>query len=250
MAKIIAVANQKGGVAKTSSTFILADNLASKGYKVLMVDFDSQASLTISCGIEPSEVDTIDSYLLNDEDLEEIIISGICDKENLCLIPSDITLAVVEQQLYTQMCRESYLKSRLDSVASKFDYILIDCSPSLGVLTINPLVASNYVIIPSTPEYLAYRGIDLLYDTIAKVKQKLNNKLQIAGVFVTMFDTRPLHHREVIDLIRKNYKLLGIIGTSTIVRDSILQGKSVHSVSPKHKIALQYEVIAKEIIKL
>ena len=248
--KIFAVVNQKGGVAKTSSALILGDILASKGYSCLLVDLDAQSSLTISSGIEPEGIPSMYDVLCEDTPIEDIILCGISDKgEKLCLAPTDITLSVAELSISNMMNRDTLLKRKLASVVESFDYIIIDCSPSLSLLTINALVACDSVIVPSSAEYLSYRGLKLLMDTIDRIKANEHNQtLDIKGVIVTLFDSRTLHHREVYDLINSKYPVLGCVGISTAVRDAVLQGKSLYTINPKHKISQQYLNITEALL--
>lgn len=250
MAKVYAIANQKGGVAKTSSTLMIGDILASKGFKVLLLDLDPQSSLTIACGIEPEDITSMYDVLCEDIDIEDILLCNISDKgENLCLAPTDITLSVAELSISNMMNRDTLLRRKIAHVRDKFDYVLIDCSPSLSLLTINALVACDACLVPSTADYLSYRGLKLLMDTIQRIKKnELNPTLSLRGVFITLFNGRTLHHREVYDLIKEGYSVLGTVGISTAVRDAVLQGKSLYTIDPKHKISKQYLDIVEVLI--
>lgn len=243
---IISIINQKGGVAKTTSTFSLAECLREKGKKVLMVDLDPQASLTISTGIEPEEIQkTIYSVLCENVSIKEAMI----DLNKYYLVPSIIDLSVAEIQLVSEYGREYLLKTALSLVENDFDFILIDCPPSLGLLTVNALCASDKVIIPVTTEYLALRGIKLLMSTIDRVK-KLNSKMEILGIIPTMYDPRTLHGNEVLESLKKDYPNLVFepVTKSIKVSDSILAATNIVESNPTHKISEAYRKVAEVIV--
>jgi chromosome partitioning protein len=246
MSKVIALVNQKGGVGKTTSTLNLATALTLLKKKVLMVDFDPQSSLTISNGIEPEQLQkTIYNALIEDIDIKNIIIKT----DLLHFIPATIDLAAAEMELVSEVGREMRLKETLEPVLGEYDYILIDCPPSLGLLTINALTASDYVIVPMSPEYLALRGFGLLQNTIKKVK-RLNKNIQLMGILVTMFDNRTLHHKEVIKELQKNYPVFkNMIKKSVKFPDSVLAGVSIHEFDKSFEGAKEYRQLAEEVIK-
>jgi chromosome partitioning protein len=244
---IISVINQKGGVAKTTSTFNLAAALGQLGKKVLMIDLDPQSSLTISTGIEPEELDTtIYNVLCERRNIEDVIIQF----EDYDLVPAVIDLSVAEMQLVTEFGRENILKKAISNIKDKYDYIFIDCPPSLGLLTVNALCASDKVLVPVATEYLALRGMNLLFDTIAKIKENLNEKIEVLGIIPTMYDKRTLHAKEVLEKLRTDYVNLVFepISKSVQVQDAVLNSSTIVNDNPNHKIAKMYKKIAEEIL--
>ena len=245
---IISIINQKGGVAKTTSTFNLAHNLADEGYKVLQVDIDPQGSLTIANGIEPNNLEkSIYDVLCEDTKIEDVIHRV---NDNLSICVSNLDLSAAEINIVNLMARESLLKKAIKSVKDDYDYILIDCPPNLGVLTINALCASEGVIVPVATDYLSLRGLDLLIDTVGKVKENLNEELDIMGVIATMYESRTRHSNEILEILQKNHNLLGTISNSVKVKDSILASTSLQNFEASHKTAKEYKEISDKIIKL
>lgn len=245
---IISIINQKGGVAKTTSTFNIAHNLAKEGFKVLQVDIDPQASLTIANGIEPSELQkTMYDVMCENESITEIIYKIL---DNLSIAVSSLDLSVSEISLVNVMAREMVLKNIFKDIKGEFDYILIDCPPNLGLMTINALCAADSVIIPVATDYLSLRGVDLLVETIDKVHQNLNEKLDILGIISTMYDSRTRHANEILEVLNKNHNVLGVVSNSVIVKDSILASIPLIKYAPEHKVSMEYKLISDEIIKL
>lgn len=244
MAVKIAVCNQKGGVAKTTSCLNIACCLA-QTHKVLLIDLDPQSSLSISLGYNLTEsMNTMYSVMCKEKSVEQILL---IHQKNLFLAPASIELALADLQLVNEMARESVLKKALQEVEEQFDYILIDCPPSLGLLVVNALSACDKVLIPCATDYLSYRGLKLLIDTVEKVRANLNEHLDLLGVIATFFDQRTLHSKEVLQLVEKQYPVLGTVSVSVQVKDAILDGKSLIEYNPRHKISQEYQEIAKKI---
>ena len=257
MSKVIALSNQKGGVGKTTSTISLGVALAQQGKKVLVVDCDAQSSMSIALGIEqPDELDVslteIMRAVIDERPLPKE--SGIHHhEEGIDFVPANIGLSGMELQLTTLMSREHILKQYIDSVKDQYDYVLLDCSPSLGMMTINALAAADSVIIPAQPQYLSAKGFDLLLGTVAKVRRQVNPKLKIDGILFTMVDRRTNLARDIINIVRQHY------GTSVKVFETEIpqsvraaetaeQGKSIFSHDRHGKVATAYEALAKEVI--
>ncbi|MBU3146947.1 ParA family protein [Clostridium sp. CF012] len=245
MAQIIAVSNQKGGVGKTTSTLNLGVALTQLGMKVLMIDLDPQASLTISIGLEPENLEkTIYNALVEDVDIKKLILFD----DLLYFVPSTIDLSAAEMELVSEVGREFKLRDALDPVKADFDYILIDCPPSLGLLTINALAACDFVIVPMAPEYLALRGFNLLEKTMAKVK-RLNKKLTLMGILVTLYDSRTTHHKDVVAELKKNYPVFhSMIKKSIKFPDAVLAGEPIMTFDKKFEGSISYQELAKEVI--
>ena len=236
--EIIAFANQKGGVAKTTSTYNIAVLKAMAGKRVLMIDLDPQSSLTILCNFMPGKTDSIDcGYLVKTTGLK-----------NLYIVPSDIELAEVEQNITGRTAREKILKKALKSFEEYFDYIFIDCPPQLGILTTNALVAADKVITPAKAEYLSYRGIRSLKRTIQNVREEnLNEKLSFEGFIITMFEKNINDQRDILEHFKKEAPILGIVKKSADTYRNILDGIPVVMSNPKSNVAHSYKEIAERI---
>ncbi len=200
-ALVISMCNQKGGVGKTTTTINLGASLAEYGRKVLLIDFDPQASLSVGLGVNPNDLDTTIYHLMLDNDIapEEVVLHT--SVEGMDLIPSNIDFAGAEMQLINEVAREQVLARAIEPYLAAYDVILIDCQPSLGLLTVNALAASDGVLVPLECEYFALRGVALLKGTIDKVQERLNPKLEIVGLLGTMYDGRTLHSREVLQTL-------------------------------------------------
>jgi len=205
--KIISIANNKGGVGKTTTTLNLGASLAKKGLRVLTVDMDPQSSLTLYYGLEPSELETT-SYHLITRKCRTINAIMMTRYPNLDLIPSSIDLAAAELEISGMMGREYILRDQLSTISSLYDVVLIDNMPSLGILTVNSLMASDYVVVPIEPTYLAYKGLQMI-DTTIKEVQRYHADLTLMGVVVTMLDERTRHSREILTKLKDNYTILG-----------------------------------------
>ncbi|WP_294358557.1 AAA family ATPase [uncultured Clostridium sp.] len=242
---IYSIMNQKGGVAKTTSTFNIGAILAEKGKRVLLVDLDPQHSLTIALGIDDELTKSIYNVICEKEDINNVILEV---SENLYIAPSNLELSIAELQLVSMMARESILKKALDKVKDNYDIILIDCPPSLSLLTVNALVASNEVIVPTATDYLSYKGLELLIDTINNVKENLNEDLKIKGVIATMYDKRTKHANEVLEALNDEFNVLGTVKISVAAKDSVLANEPLISFAKSNDITKEYIKIAEELL--
>ena len=250
--KCIAICNQKGGVAKTTTTYNLAALLASSDRKILMIDLDPQASLTISCGFEPEEAGFLghSSCELFDRRKNPLnFFFPIKLKEGadsgLYIIPSEIRLAETETALFTKMNREHKLKQALENLKEHFEYIFIDCPPQLSLLTLNALVAADEVIIPCKAEYLSYRGLGALLDTIEEIKMEgLNPGLNIKGIIATLYEQNVNDQRAILELMKQKAPILGTVRKSADVYRHMQHGMPVSIAMPNVASAQDYKRIA------
>ncbi|WP_405002559.1 ParA family protein [Georgenia thermotolerans] len=250
-ARIIAMANQKGGVGKTTSTINLAAALAEYGRRTLIVDFDPQGAASAGLGINAHELDeTIYTLLMTPRsDVREIIEHT--EVEGLDVVPANIDLSAAEVQLVNEVAREQALARVLRPVQDDYDVILIDCQPSLGLLTVNALAAAHGVIIPLEAEFFALRGVALLVETIEKVQDRINPRLRIDGILATMVDLRTLHSREVIERVREAFgdKVYTTMISRTVkFPDASVANEPITTYAPSHAGAEAYRRLARELI--
>ena len=254
---VIAVVNQKGGTAKTTTVENLGIGLAREGKKVLLVDTDPQGSLTICLGYpRPDELETTLFDLLNKTINEDCVTAGegiVHQAEGIDLIPANISLAGLEVALVNTMNRERILKQFLEPVKGNYDYVLLDCMPSLGMLTVNALAAADVALVPVQANYLSAKGLEQLLQTINKVKRQINPKLRIEGILLTMVDGRTNYGREISFLIRDTYGGHIKIFNSEIPRsvraaEISAEGKSIFLHDPKGKVAEAYQNLTKEVM--
>lgn len=250
-ARVIAMVNQKGGVGKTTSTVSLGAALAGYGRKVLLVDFDPQGALSVALGMNPNANELSIYNLLTDNDCHVGDVITPTNVPGLDLIPSNIDLSAAEVQLVSEVGREYALQRALEPILGEYDIILIDCQPSLGLLTLNALTASKEVIIPMATEYFALRGVALLKDTIDKVTSRLNPQLKIVGVLPTMHDPRTLHSREVLESVTGAFG--DTVFTTTINRtikfpDSAVAGEPITQFASSSSGAEAYRRLAREVL--
>ncbi|WP_195291080.1 ParA family protein [Bacteroides uniformis] len=241
----IAIGNQKGGVGKTTSTACIGAALALQGRRVLLIDLDAQQNLTFTLTQNEDPETSIYDTLVKDQSLPIVPI-----RENLDLVPASLDLARAEIDMATMMAREGILKSYLDEQKEKYDYILMDCSPSLGIVTTNALVAADELYIPLTVEALPLKGLTMLDDIVREVKRRVNPMLELGGVFFTRFNNRKLN-REVISMVEKRY---GEKVFQTRIRENIsiaempLSGQTIFEYEPKSNGAADYQALVDEII--
>ena len=268
MGKVIAIANQKGGTSKTTSTVNIGAGLAREGKRVLLIDADPQGSLTASLGyVEPDELEntlsTILARIIN-EDWEDDrdgdsgettnrFFGMLPHEEGMTLLPANIELSGLEVSLVNVMSRETILRRYIESIRKEYDYILIDCTPSLGMLTLNALTAADSVLIPVQAEYLPVKGLQQLLETITRVKRRLNSKLEIEGILMAMTNSRTVYGREFASFLRRNYGGKVTIFKSDIphsVRASEASslGISIFEHDPHGKVAEAYRSLVQEIL--
>jgi chromosome partitioning protein len=249
-ARIIAMCNQKGGVGKTTTAINLASALAGYGRKVLVVDFDPQGALSAGLGVVAHDIKTIyDLMVEKDLNVEEVIVkTGV---KNLDVIPANIDLSAAEVQLVNEVAREQILARILRPILGNYDVVIIDCQPSLGLLTVNALTAAHGVLIPLNCEFFALRGVALLIETIEKVRDRLNPAIKLDGILATMYDPRTLHAREVVERL---YEAFGDQVFDTIVNrtvkfpDATIAALPITEFAPTSDAAEYYRTVARELV--
>lgn len=250
-ARILSLCNQKGGVGKTTSTINLGAALAEYGRRVLLVDFDPQGALSVGLGVQPHQLELTSYNLLMERavGIDEVLLkTGVAGMD---LLPSNIDLSAAEVQLVNEVAREQTLARALAPVSDDYDFILIDCQPSLGLLTVNALTASHGVIIPLECEFFSLRGVALLIDTIDKVQQRLNPNLRLEGILATMYDGRTLHGREVYGRVLEAFgdKVFDTVISRTVrFPETTVAGEPITSWAPNSNGAVAYRELAMEVM--
>jgi len=253
----IAVSNLKGGVGKTMTAASLGVGLARQGKSVLCLDADTQHSLTVSLGVKepdkiPVTLSTLMTHIINETDFDPK--SGIIHhSDGVDLLPSNRTLAGIEIALVGLIERETVLRQYIDKVKNIYDYVIVDCAPSLDLLTINALAAANSLIVPVVPRYLDAKGLELLLKCVAKIKRQINPSLSIGGILLTMVDRRANFTREIIKLVENTYgdkiRIFGeCVPRSVRVSESTAQGVSIFSYEPNGKVAAAYTALTREVL--
>ena len=251
MGKIISVANQKGGVGKTTTTVNLSTILAKKGKKVLLIDADPQGNATSGLGLEKDVEPSTYDILVNDTGLEEAMQKTII--KNMMICPANMNLAGAEVELVSMMSREQRLKEKVDIIRDKFDYILIDCPPSLGLITLNAFTASDSVLIPVQCEYFALEGLGQLLNTINLVKKHLNKSIKIEGALLTMYDIRTNLSNQVVKEVKKYFEnkvYKTVIPRNVRLSEAPSYGMPITEYDPRSKGAKSYMKFAKEFLKV
>ncbi len=250
-ARVMAICNQKGGVGKTTSTINLGAALTEYGRRVLLVDFDPQGALSVGLGIQPHELHPTIYNLIMDRGTtaQDVVIPT--NVKGMDLLPSNIDLSAAEVQLVTEVGREQTLGRCIAPMLDHYDFILVDCQPSLGLLTINALTCADGVIIPLECEFFSLRGVALLIDTIEKVRERLNPKLKITGILATMYDPRTLHAREVMARVVEAFGETvfdAVINRTVRFPETTVAGEPITSWAPKSAGSQAYRLLAREVI--
>jgi chromosome partitioning protein len=250
-ARVLAMCNQKGGVGKTTTTINLGAALAEYGRRVLLVDFDPQGALAAGLGVKPHELDRSVYNLLVERDCtvgDVVLETGV---PGMDLLPSNIDLSAAEVQLVNEVAREQTLARKLRPAAADYDFVLIDCQPSLGLLTVNALAAADEVVIPLECEYFALRGVALLVDTIQKVQERINPDLRIEGILATMYDARTLHSREVLSRVVEAFGdsvFHTVISRTIRFPDATVVGEPITTYASSSSGAAAYRQLAREVL--
>jgi chromosome partitioning protein len=249
-ARVIALCNQKGGVGKTTTTVNLGAALAELGRRVLLIDFDPQGALSANLGAAVQAVPTIYELLLGTERNVDAVLQGT-NVRGLDILPANIDLSAAELQLVNEVAREHALARVLRQVVDRYDVVLIDCQPSLGLLTVNALTAAQGVLVPLECEYFALRGVGLLVDTIEKVRDRLNPALRLDGIVATMYDPRTLHSREVLERVTEAFGddvLETVIGRTIKFPDASVAAQPILTFASDHRDADAYRQLARELV--
>jgi chromosome partitioning protein len=251
MGKVIALANQKGGVGKTTTAINLGAALAERGRRVLLIDMDPQGALSVGLGLNPLALEkTLYNLLMgSDQDASSVVTTTKIDRVDL--LPSNIDLAAAEVLLVGEVAREQALARVLRTVRRRYDFLLVDCPPSLGLLTVNALTAADGVLIPLECEYFALRGMALLMDTISKIADRLNPNLKIVGVLATMYDARTVHGREVLGRVEEAFgdRVFRTVVSKTIrFAEAPVAGESILTYAGDTPGAAAYRALAKEVL--
>lgn len=255
--RIIAIANQKGGVGKTTTTINLGSALAASGHRVLLIDLDPQASMTTAFGIEPDALDLslyeVFQAALQDRSQPRLADATRKTAEGVDLVPANLTLSAIDLDLLNAMSGEFVLRDLVARVRNRYDYVLIDCPPNLGLLTINALAAAHEVLIPLQTEYLPMKGLKLLLNTIGKAQHKLNPRLRITGILFTMVEPRTLHSREVVESVQGVFEgririFASSIRRSVKLKEGTVASQSILAYAPQSEVAHAYRALAKEIV--
>ncbi len=250
-ARVIAMCNQKGGVGKTTTTINLGAALAEYGRRVLMVDFDPQGALSVGLGVNPHGLEHSVYSLLMDRRVDAREVVAPTRFENMDVLPANIDLSAAEVQLVNEVAREQALSRALRRVSDDYDVVLVDCQPSLGLLTVNALTAAHGVIIPLECEFFALRGVALLVETIEKVQDRLNPALSIDGILATMYDGRTLHSREVVARVVEAFGprvFETVIGRTVKFPDASVAAEPITTYAPSHSGAEAYRTLARELV--
>ena len=251
MGKIVSIAKQKGGVGKTTTSINLSTILAKKGRKVLMIDADPQGNASSGVGIDRDEIElSVYDILINDNTLEEVVKKT--NIKNLDICPSNINLAGAEVELVSMMSREHRLKEKLDIIKNDYDYIIIDCPPSLGLITLNAFTASDSVLIPVQCEYYALEGLGQLLNTISLVKKHLNKDIEVEGALLTMYDIRTNLSNQVVKEVKKYFNdkvYKNVIPRNVKLSEAPSYGMPISIYDPRSKGAKSYEKFVKEFLK-
>ena len=244
--KVISLLNQKGGVGKTTSTYNLSTALALKGYKTLMIDSDSQASLTLMTANDPLKIkNNLPALYLGTTKIKKCIYKTTID--NLFILPSSINLSKAEKLAMNEIGRENKIKKALNEIKNDFDYVLIDCPPALSLLTINNLVASDYIIAPCEPNDLSIYALEDLKETIEEIKEKVNYDLKFMGIIVTKYDQRIKIQKEKLRELENNETIIGIVKSAAAAVKGMEEGKPVVLNDPKSVVSIAYKEICNYI---
>jgi len=250
-ARVVALCNQKGGVGKTTSTINLGAALTEYGRRVLLLDFDPQGALSVGLGVQPHQLDrtVYDVLMESSVGLDDVLLKT--NVPGMDLVPSNIDLSAAEVQLVNEVAREQTLARALTPALPDYDLVLIDCQPSLGLLTVNALTAADEVVIPLECEFFSLRGVALLIDTIEKVRERLNPRLHIAGILATMYDSRTVHGREVFARVVEAFgdTVFDTVITRTVrFPETTVAGEPITTWAPSSSGAQQYRALAKEVL--